>query len=194
MKQLILIVLVFIHFGSSAQSLDFSMLRAINKNEYPNWDKSMKITSHSIYPIMVAAPGSLLLTGYIKDDKIMMRNGVKTGISIGFSALLSTGLKYAINRPRPFVQYPNDIIKRTDVGPYSFPSGHTTTAFATATALTLSTKKWYVAVPSYAYACAVGYSRLRLGVHFPSDVLGGVVLGIGSSLLVFQIDKWLQKN
>jgi membrane-associated phospholipid phosphatase len=194
MKQLILIVLVFIHFGSSAQSLDFSMLRAINKHEYPNWDKSMKITSHSIYPIMVAAPGSLLLTGYIKDDKIMMRNGIKTGISIGFSALLSTGLKYAINRPRPFVQYPNDIIKRTDVGPYSFPSGHTTTAFATATALTLSTKKWYVAVPSYAYACAVGYSRMRLGVHFPSDVLGGMVIGIGSSLLVFQIDKWLQKN
>lgn len=194
MKQLILIVLACIHFGSSAQSLDFSMLRAINKHEYPNWDKGMKITSHSIYPIMVAAPGSLLLTGYIKDDKMMMRNGVKTGVSIGLSAVLSYGLKYAVNRPRPFVQYPNDIIKRTDVGPYSFPSGHTTTAFATATALTLSTKKWYVAVPSYAYACAVGYSRMRLGVHFPSDVLGGMVLGIGSSLLVFQIDKWLQKN
>lgn len=194
MKQLILIVLMFIHFGSSAQSLDFSMLRAINKNEHPNWDKSMKITSHSIYPVMVAAPGSLLLTGYIKDDKIMMRNGIKTGVSIGLSAVLSYGLKYAVNRPRPFVQYPNDIIKRTDVGPYSFPSGHTTTAFATATALTLSTKKWYVAVPSYAYACAVGYSRMRLGVHFPSDVLGGMVIGIGSSLLVFQIDKWLQKN
>jgi membrane-associated phospholipid phosphatase len=194
MKQLILIVIVFIHFESSSQSLDFSMLRAINKHEHPNWDKSMKITSHSIYPIMVAAPGSLLLTGYIKDDKIMMRNGLKTGVSIGLSAVLSYGLKYAVNRPRPFVQYPNDIIKRTDVGPYSFPSGHTTTAFATATALTLSTKKWYVAVPSYAYACAVGYSRMRLGVHFPSDVLGGMVLGIGSSLLVFQIDKWLQKN
>jgi undecaprenyl-diphosphatase len=194
MKQLILIVIVFIHFESSSQSLDFSMLRAINKNEYPNLDKSMKITSHSIYPVMVAAPGSLLLTGYIKDDKMMMRNGVKTGVSIGLSAVLSYGLKYAVNRPRPFVQYPNDFIKRTDVGPYSFPSGHTTTAFATATALTLSTKKWYVAVPSYAYACAVGYSRMRLGVHFPSDVLGGMVLGIGSSLLVFQIDKWLQKN
>lgn len=194
MKQFILIVLAFIHFWCSAQSLDFSMLRAFNKNEYPNWDKSMKITSHSIYPVMVATPGSLLLTGYIKDDKIMMRNGVKTGVSIGLSAVLSYGLKYAVNRPRPFVQYPNDIIKRTNVGPYSFPSGHTTTAFATATALTLSTKKWYVAVPSYAYACAVGYSRMRLGVHFPSDVLGGMVLGIGSSLLVFQIDKWIQKK
>lgn len=180
--------------GVNAQSLDFSMLRAINKNEHPNWDKTMKITSTSIYPVMVAAPSSLLLTGYINDDKIMMRNGVKTGVAIGLNVLLTSGLKYAINRPRPFTQYPNDIVQRDNVGKYSFPSGHTSTAFATATALTLSTKKWYVAVPSYAYACAVGYSRMRLGVHFPSDVLGGIVVGIGSSLLVFQIDKWLQKN
>ena len=179
---------------TNAQSTDFSMLRKINKNEHPQWDKTMKLTSHSIYPVMVAAPGTLFLTGYINNDKIMMRNGVKTGATIGINLLLTTGLKYSIHRPRPFDQYPNDIIKRTDASGFSFPSGHTSTAFATATALTLSSKKWYVAVPSYAYACAVGYSRMRLGVHFPSDVLGGMVVGIGSTLLVFQIDKWLQKN
>ena len=170
------------------------MLRQINKDEHPKWDKAMKITSASIYPAMAITPGSLILSGYINNDKMMMRNGVKTGVAIGLDVLLTTGLKYAINRPRPFAQYPNDIVQRDQVGKYSFPSGHTSTAFATATALTLSTKKWYVAVPSYAYACAVGYSRMRLGVHFPSDVLGGMIVGIGSSLLVFQIDKWLQKN
>lgn len=154
----------------------------------------MKLTSASIYPVMVIAPGSLILSGYVNNDKIMMRNGLKTGVAIGLNILLSTGLKYTINRKRPFEQYPNDIVKRTDAGRFSFPSGHTSAAFATATAVTLSTKKWYVAVPSYAYACAVGYSRMRLGVHFPSDVLGGMILGIGSSLLVFQIDKWIQKN
>ncbi len=194
MRKLLVIILLTIQYCGLSQSLDFSMLRAINKNEHPNWDKTMQITSTSIYPAMAIAPGSLFLTGYINDDKIMMRNGMKTGVAIGLNVLLTSGLKYAINRPRPFVQYPNDIIKRTDAGKYSFPSGHTSTAFATATALTLSTKKWYVAVPSYAYACAVGYSRMRLGVHFPSDVLGGMIVGIGTSLLVFQIDKWLQKN
>ena len=170
------------------------MLRAINKNEHPNLDISMRITSKSIYPVMVAAPSSLLLTGYVNNDKVMMRNGIKTGVAIGLNVLLTTGLKCAINRPRPYEQYPNDFVKRTDAGKYSFPSGHTSAAFATATALSLSSKKWYIAVPSYAYACAVGYSRMRLGVHFPSDILGGMVIGIGSSLLVFQIDKWLQKK
>jgi membrane-associated phospholipid phosphatase len=194
LKNNIIILFLILGFGLQAQSLDFSMLRAINKNEHPKWDKTMRITSTSIYPVMVIAPGSLILSGYINNDKIMMRNGVKTGVAIGLDVLLTTGLKYAINRPRPYLQYPNDIVKRTDAGNYSFPSGHTSTAFAAATALTLSTKKWYVAVPSYAYACAVGYSRMRLGVHFPSDVLGGMILGIGSSLLIFQIDKWIQRN
>lgn len=194
MKKLIILLFIAQQSFSQSQNLDFSMLRAINKNEHPNWDKTMKITSASIYPAMVITPGSLILSGYLNEDNVMMRNGVKTGVAIGLNILLTSGLKYAINRPRPYVQYPDDIIKRTDAGKYSFPSGHTSTAFATATALTLSTKKWYVAVPSYAYACAVGYSRMRLGVHFPSDVLGGIVIGIGSSLLVFQIDKWMQKN
>lgn len=194
MKKLLVIIFLTIRFCGQSQSLDFSMLRAINKNEHPQWDKTMKITSTSVYPALVVAPGSLLLTGYVQNDKVMMRNGAKTGIAIGLNILLTTGLKYTINRKRPYDQYPNDIVKRTDTGPYSFPSGHTSSAFAAATALTLSTKKWYVAVPSYAYACAVGYSRMRLGVHFPSDVLGGMIVGIGSSLLVFQVDKWLQKK
>lgn len=188
--------ILLLAFGSSSfsQSLDFTMLRAINKNDHPDWDKTMRITSTSIYPVMVAAPATLLLSGYMNEDKVMMRNGVKTIAAIGLTVLLTTGLKYSFKRERPFQQYPNDIVKRDDVGGFSFPSGHTSVSFATATALTLSTKKWYVAVPAYLYACFVGYSRMRLGVHFPSDVLGGVVVGVGSSLLVWQVDKWLKKN
>lgn len=183
-------VVVFV----KAQNLDINMLKKINKNEYPNWDKSMKITSHSVYPVMVLAPSSLFLTGYVNNDKVMMRNGVKTGVAIALNIGLTSGIKLVSNRKRPYEQYPNDVVQRTSSGPHSFVSGHTSSAFATATALTLSTKKWYVAVPSYVYACGVGYSRMRLGVHFPSDVLGGMVVGIGSSLLVWQIDKWIQKN
>ena len=71
MKKLIFIFLLVQQCFAQSQNLDFSMLRAINKNEHPNWDKTMRITSASIYPVMVIAPGSLILSGYVNDDKIM---------------------------------------------------------------------------------------------------------------------------
>lgn len=176
---------------SQAQNADLSMLKKINRTDHPKWDKTMKLTSASIFPVMVGSSAGLLLTGYVNHDKVMMRNGVKTVVAIGLNQVFTTSLKFGFQRKRPFEQYPNDIIKRSSAPGFSFPSGHTSSAFATATALTLSTKKWYVAVPAYAYACGVGYSRMRLGVHFPSDVLGGMIVGIGSSLLVWQVDKWI---
>ena len=194
MKNWFLIICILtIGLRSYSQSIDLSILKSINKNEMPCWDKTMRLTSNSVYPALVIAPGSLLLTGYIQNDKPMMRNGVKTIAAIGLNMIFTSGLKFSINRTRPFKQYPDDVIQRTDAGKYSFPSGHTSSAFAMATAVTLSTKKWYIAVPSYLYACGVGYSRMRLGVHFPSDILGGMVVGIGSSLLVWQVDKWIKK-
>src|SRR5690606_16926546 len=92
-------------------------------------------------------------------------------------------------RPRPFVKYPIDIIKRDHAGKYSFPSGHTSSAFATATILSLSYKKWYVTGPSFLYAGLVGYSRMRLGVHYPTDVLGGLIIGVGAGLLTWKLDQ-----
>jgi membrane-associated phospholipid phosphatase len=195
LKLLPFIFLLIIESNLKAQTVDYSILKSINKNEYRNLDNCMRYASKSIFPIMVVAPGSLILTGLINKDKPMVRNGIKTGLSIGLNIVVTYGLKYAVNRPRPFIQYPNDIIQRdSNVGKYSFPSGHTSSAFAAATAVTLSTKKWYIAVPSYLYASAVGYSRMRLGVHYPSDVVSGMIVGIGSSLLVFKLDKWLQQR
>jgi membrane-associated phospholipid phosphatase len=178
---------------SFAQNADINLLRTFNAREMPAWDNAMKGASFSVYPAMALTPSCLWLSGYVNKDKEMMRNGYKAAITIGVAEGLSYGLKLVVNRNRPFVTYP-DLIKRDNVGPYSFPSGHTAGAFACATALTLSTKKWQVAVPAYAYAGLVGYSRMRLGVHYPTDVLGGALVGIGSGLLTWQIDKWIKRS
>ncbi len=98
------------------------------------------------------------------------------------NAFTTTALKLAFKRDRPFVTYPF-LDKQADAGSYSFPSGHTSSAFAFATSISLAFPKWYVIAPSYVYACAAGYSRMHLGVHFPSDVLAGAIVGAGSAVL-----------
>jgi membrane-associated phospholipid phosphatase len=76
-------------------------------------------------------------------------------------------------------------------GSYSFPSGHTSDAFALATSVTVAYPKWYIIAPAFTWATAVGYSRMHLGVHYPKDVIAGAIVGAGSAYLSCKINKWL---
>jgi membrane-associated phospholipid phosphatase len=93
----------------------------------------------------------------------------------------TVGLKRAVGRPRPFVTLPLQSRagrSAEDLGRFeSFPSGHASLSVALATSWSLSHPRWYVIAPSAAWAGAVTVSRLYLGVHYPSDVLTGAVLG-----------------
>jgi membrane-associated phospholipid phosphatase len=182
---------LFFSTFSKSQNIDLHLLKTVNAGNHSTWDNTMKGVSWSVYPAMVLESGGVLAYGYYKKDDAMIRNGYKSILCIGAANVISIGLKYAVNRTRPYTQYPNDITQRTETGPYSFPSGHTTAAFSTATALTLSTKKWWIGVPAFSYAGFVAYSRMRLGVHYPSDVLGGIFIGVGTGLLTWQLDKWM---
>jgi membrane-associated phospholipid phosphatase len=111
--------------------------------------------------------------------------------SLAGAYAVTYSLKYIVNRDRPYDTY--DYIQNlgTDKDP-SFPSGHTTNAFATATSLTLAFKKWYVAAPSFAWAGLVGYSRMHMGMHYPSDVLAGAVIGSGSAVICYYGKKIIE--
>ena len=74
------------------------------------------------------------------------------------------------------------------------PSGHTSTAFATATSLSLAYPKWYVVAPSFIWAGTIGYSRMHLGVHYPSDVVVGALVGSGSAFLCYKANQWINKK
>lgn len=187
-KYRLLFCILFFAGTYRAQSLDVRMLRTINAGSYPAWDAGMMGVSHSVYAVMPLSVAGTWYYGYRTNDAVMKRNAYKSALTIGVALATSTSIKLAVKRRRPFVDNPEIIQRDKLIGPLSFPSGHTTSAFATATALSLSARNWKVTVPAYTYAALVGYSRMRLGAHYPTDVLGGILIGIGSGFLVWKLD------
>lgn len=193
MKKILLFVLLFQALALYSQNTDIRILRQINLNRNERLDGAFTTVTNSVSPISIAAPILVFGTGLIGKDKNIQQKGLVMGASIILAATISTTLKHTINRTRPFDTYP-DIQKAASGGSPSFPSGHTSDAFSTATSLSLSFPKWYVIAPSYTYAAAVGYSRMHLGVHYPSDVLAGAVIGAGSAFLCYKAQKWINHN
>jgi len=128
--------------------------------------------------------------GFHQKDKALQQKGWQLCAAVVVNTAITQGLKYSINRNRPYQDYPTYIVPYQYDNDPSFPSGHTSTAFATATALSMEYKKWYVVVPSFTWAAAVGYSRLHLGEHYPTDVLAGAAIGVGSAY----VSHWLTKK
>ena len=149
--------------------------------------------SASVYPVAAAVPVTELIMGYTKHDKHLINYGWQTIAGLGINYVASFGIKYAVNRPRPYATYTYIENYRFNKDP-SFPSGHTSFAFNTATSLVLLCPEWYVAVPAYGWAAAVGYSRMHLGMHYPTDVIAGAITGAGASWLAYKGNKWLQKR
>lgn len=91
-------------------------------------------------------------------------------------------LKAATGVERPPLRYAHPGALVAVPGGSSFPSGHTSTSFACATVLSFFVPR---AAPAfYLLAVAIGFSRIYVGVHWPLDVLGGVVLGLAVGLAV----------
>lgn len=101
--------------------------------------------------------------------------GGRAFTALASSHLVSHIVKRAVNRPRPILRLDHIRTFNVPICAYSFPSGHTTASFAVGISYAL-------AFPGYSslwvlWATLVGWSRVYVGVHYPSDVLAGSVVG-----------------
>lgn len=174
-----------------AQNIDVDILNSINP-ENPN-SQYWRQTSNSVYWVGAALPAGTLIYGLISGDEKAKHTSYDLFISLGANILITDVFKKTFNRTRPAEEYPGIIFSSPSNG-MSFPSGHTSLAFATATTLSLQFKKWYIVVPAYAWAGSVAYSRMYLGKHYPSDIVGGALVGVGSGFASHWLNRKLFKQ
>jgi membrane-associated phospholipid phosphatase len=194
MKKILLFIILMQPIICCAQNLDIDILKITNQQRNQNLDNFFVTYSDAVGFTTVGAPIALYTIGIIRKNKTMQTNGINMGISAGINAALTVAAKQIVNRNRPGVTYPTQLSPLYTLTKHSFPSGHTSSAFNTATTLCMYYPKWYVAVPSYTYAALMGYSRLHTGVHYPTDVAAGALLGAGSAFISKKITTYLQRN
>ena len=167
--------------------LDREAYAAMTTTHSPRLDRQMaRLSDWADYSglWLVIATGLALLGG--RSGRTAAVRGL---LSIGVTSTITNGmLKCIFRRRRPqrrasskgrFVRMPKSA---------SFPSGHTASAFAFASAVAGYAP--FFTYPIFALATAVGYSRVHTGVHYPGDVLGGAVLGTVTGITVRALVKW----
>lgn len=111
---------------------------------------------------------------YRSQNALCQNIAVHMVITLIISQLLVHTIKALVNRPRPFMVLEKAITKKPPTSKYSFPSGHSSAAFAMAIVIAYAIP--HMAFAAYTTASMVGLSRIYLGAHYPSDALFGYLI------------------
>ena len=127
--------------------------------------------------LWMALAGLIAILGGPRGRRAALRGIVSIGIT---STLVNLPLKYLARRHRPPMRRGDRPLPVSLPGSFSFPSGHSASAFAFATGVGLEDSR--LLVPLVPLAATIAYSRVHLRVHFPFDVLAGAAIGVGMGL------------
>lgn len=100
-------------------------------------------------------------------------------------------IRFFYQRPRPFLSLP-DVHQLLTDSAWSFPSGHSTFFFAISTAMYFYNKKWGIGF--FIATVFITVSRVIAGVHYPSDILGGAIIGVAVACAVFLLARRMEQK
>lgn len=177
-----------------AQSGEVRLLHKINSCNSRTSINYNKFISKSEAYLLIGIPIGMGIYDLITKDTDHFDKTLGIAASVVSVYAVQIALKEMVRRKRPFEKYPHYIHNYVAEEGYSFPSNHTGGAFALATSLSLNYPKWYIIAPSYLWAVAVGYSRMQLGVHYPTDVLAGALIGSACAWGCYELQQLWSKH
>lgn len=169
--------------------IDIKLLRYIHINRIESLDSFFYYLSYLTSYITVCVFIILIIIYFKKRSKEILNSFLVLLSIVISSSLASYFFKILFSRERPFLTY-EEITKLSQAGSMSFPSGHTAEAFAIAFGISFLFPKKKFVIPTFIWAILVAYSRMALGVHYPFDVLAGILLSlIIASIIYFSYKK-----
>ena len=184
----ILVSFATLNLVAQPANWEWNYLRKLEQNRTTAGIHFNQFISDASDPLALAIPAAFFIKGVIAKNQNDKSRGIYLAESFAANVAFTYLLKKAINRKRPGETDPTFSVL-TPASSRSFPSGHTSEAFSLATSLTIALPKWYIIAPAYTFAGLVGYSRMYLGAHYPSDVIAGALVGSGTAWLSYQFNK-----
>lgn len=128
---------------------------------------------------------------------LFLKRTRKAGVAMAVALILglcvtNLGIKPLVARIRPYIVDPSIVLIIPPESEFSFPSGHTSTSFECAFVLFHYHKKWGIA--AIVLAAVIAFSRLYLMVHYPTDILAGIVIGALIAAAACVIGNWIVKK
>lgn len=162
----------------SVAGTDLQLAEHANRfaGHHDGWEDVARTYAQISEPLFLALVALLIVGGLLLRRPRVLVSGVLAGLASGVALLVAGLLSALVDRPRPFVGHPQIHAFLAHVPDAGFPSDHATAAFAIAGVLLLRHGLW--TVPVLIAAAALAISRVLIGLHYPSDVLAGAVLGL----------------
>lgn len=171
-------------------SIDVKVFRFFNNINSSFVNSLVNITNNSIIPVGIGTPLIMYVTSRVNENSYDENSSVLLGLSEVTNSIFTQGIKHIVKRKRPSRTLSNVLLNDTNYekNTYSFPSGHASASFTIATSLTLRYPDDPVLITGlYTYATLVSLGRIYWGVHYPSDILTGMLIGAGSAALIYSL-------